>query len=421
MDDYDENEASKYLIYLDANQLYSYAMSQPLPTGEFKWNDEHFDTQRIMEMDENSGTGYIFEVDLEYPESLHEKHSDYPFLPENRKVESTDMRKLLLTLYNKEKYVIHYTFLRLALKHGLILKKVHRVLQFKESKWLKPFIDLNIELRKRATSDFEKNFFKLMCNAIFGKSMENLRQRVDIKLKNTWDGRYGVGKLVSLPNFKKQTIFNENFAAIEMNPTSIFFNKPIYLGLCVLDISKVLMYSFHYDQIKKDFDRDVTLLYTDTDSFIYEIACDDFYQYMNNNNSMFDTSAYPPSNKFNIKPANKGVVGLFKDELHGEIMTGFVGLRSKMYAVRTKNGDAMKKAKGVKKNVLKNTITFDHFVHCLYDKRLVHRTQNMIRSKLHKVYSIEQSKICLSPFDDKRQILDDFIHTRPYGYLGNNL
>ena len=198
MKDYDKNEESSFLEYLDANNLYGWVMSQTLPVDRFKWVkdvskiSEHF----IKNYDEDSDKGYILEVDVEYSKNLHDLHSDLPFLPERMKVNKCN--KLVCNLYSKNNYVIHIRSLKQALNHGLILKKkVHRVIQFNQEVWLKPYIDMNTELRKQAKNDFEKDFFKLMNNSIFGRTLINVRKQRDINLVTTDKRR---NQLMSEPN-----------------------------------------------------------------------------------------------------------------------------------------------------------------------------------------------------------------------------
>lgn len=241
--------------------------------------------------------------------------------------------KLLLTLENKEKYVIHYRMLKLALQHGLILKKVHRILQFNQSLWLKPYIDLNMEMRKKAQNDFDEAFYKYLVNAIFGKTMENIRSRVDIKIANRFkSGKYSAQMLIARPNFKRFTIFDENLVAIELKKTQFLFDKPIIIGMSVLDISKIKMYSFFYGFLKEKYGERCELAYTDTDSFILDIRTDDFYADMRENIHLFDTSDYPLGNEYGIERMNKKVIGAMKDELNGNVFYEFCGLRAKAYA-----------------------------------------------------------------------------------------
>lgn len=246
--------------------------------------------------------------------------------------------------------------------------------------------------------------------------MENLRSRVDIKLKSQWEGRQGARMLISRPNFKRHTIFDENLVAIELEKTNIMMNKPIAIGLAILDISKVVMYDFHYNFMKPKYGENVSLAYTDTDSFIYHVKTECFYSDMKQYIEKYDTSDYAPDNIYNMPLVNKKIPGLFKDELNGVPITKFVGLRSKMYCVQTGRIDKMKKAKGVKKYVLKKEISFDDYLYCLLSKEEIKSEQNTFRTKLHNMYTIRQNKVALSPFDNKRYILPNSIDTFAWGH-----
>lgn len=419
MEEYDSNSKSKYIVYLDANNLYGHAMMQSLPINSFAWCQKSFTVDDILSIPDDSDIGYIFEVDLDYPQHLHDSHQYYPFCAENRSApnaKKTD-KKLMLTLFDKRNYVIHYMMLKSAIKQGLVLKKIHRVIEFKQSKWLLPYIELNTTLRTKATNDFEKDFYKLMINAIYGKTMENVRNRSDISLRTEWSGRYGARKLISMPNFKKYTIFNEDLVAIHMDKTNVILDKPIAIGMSILEISKVWMYDFYYNHLRAQYGDNIKMLYTDTDSFVLEVDTDDFYADVIHNLNMYDTSDFPEDNAYNIPRVNKKVPGLFKDELNGEIATEFAGLRSKLYGLMTRGVEKMKKAKGVKKYVLKKSIKFQDYIDCINDKsKTILREQNTFRSSKHTVFSVRQKKVALSGADKKRYILEDNVQTLPWGH-----
>ena len=306
-------------------------------------------TSQLMVTDDSS-TGYILEVDLEYPEEIHDTHKDLPFCSEHQAPPDTKQEKLLITLHNKERYVIHYVALKQALKHGLRLKKIHRALQFNQEPWLKSYIDLNSEKRINAKNEFEKMLFKLFNNAVYGKTMGNERKRVDVKLVDRWEERYGAKMYIALPNFHSCAVFEENLVAIQLARTKIKICKPIYIGLSVLDLSKTLIYRFHYEYMQDRVGDKSKLLYTDTDSLVYEIRGVNMYEQMKADLTEFDTSDYPPNNQFNIPLVNKKKVGLMKDEANGKIITEFVGLRSKMYTVKIQDFYHHQESKGSKNN-----------------------------------------------------------------------
>ena len=273
MKDFDESKPSTFIQYLDANNLYGWAMTQKLPTGGFKWIDD--DKPKVPKLLEKKDTnnGFIFEVDLDYPSSLWDSHNDYPLAPEKIKIDKID--KLICSFLPKKHYVLHYRNLKQYLEEGMILKKVHRGIKFKQSPWMEPYIRKNTDLRKEAKNAFEKDFFKSMNNSVFGKTIENIRKRQNVILVD--DGRLA-NKLSSKPNFERLTIFDEKLVAVHMKKTKVYFNKPVYVGQAILDLSKTLMFDFHYNYIRKKYGNKAELLFTDTDSLMYLIHTDDFYQ-----------------------------------------------------------------------------------------------------------------------------------------------
>ena len=392
---------SIYIMYLDANNLYGWAMSKPLPTHGFEW-------MKVDELETWEKLPCILEVDLEYPKNLHDLHNDYPLAPEQIMVNKVS--KLIPNLGNKKKYVLHYENLKQYLKLGLKLTHIHRGIKFKESPWLEKYISLNTKLRTEAKNEFEKDFFKLMNNAVFGKTMENIRNRVDVKLVNN---KKRAEKLSAEPNFKHCNIFSEDLVAIHMKKTKLDFDKPVYLGMCILDLSKTLMYDFHYNYIKKKYGDKAKLLLTDTDSLMYEIQTEDFYKDISGDvKDRFDTSSYPSDHPSSISSGfNKKVLGMFKDEVNGDIIDEFVGLRAKLYSYKMFEGKESKKCKGVKKSVVKKSITHEDYKKCLLTGNEQLRKQNIIRSYKHEVYTEEVNKVALSASDDKRYILEDGINT----------
>ena len=410
MKNYNPKEPTKYIQYLDANNLYGWAMTQTLPTHGFKWVKNITKEKVYQLLETNSPSkGYVFEVDLDYPKKLWKLHNDYPLAPEATVVDGVE--KLISHFRPKKNYVIHYKNLNLYLQMGLKLKAVHRAISFNQSPWMKPYIEYNTDLRKKAVNDFEKDFFKLMINSVFGKTIENLRKRQSVKIV---DKRKMALNLSKKPNFESVNIFDKNLIAVHMQKTEIYFNKPVYVGQAILDLSKKLMFEFHYDYIKPMYGYKAELLFTDTDSLMYEIQTEDFYKDIKDDvEERFDTSAYPKDgHKSGISVGkNKKVIGMFKDEVAGQQITHFVGLRPKLYSYIVEDGKNEKKCKGIKKSVVEKEITFDNYYNCLITGEKQMRTMNIFQSQCHDIYSKEVNKIALSCDDNKRKVLEDKIHT----------
>ena len=354
------------------NNLYGASMSQCLPTGGFKWlNQKKISKINLGTYTADSKKGLILEVDLQYPSNLHNLHNDYPLGPEKLKV-TKDMLspyrkniqekygisigqvdKLIPTLSDKKNYVLHYSNLQLYLSLCLKLKKVHCVLEFDQSPWLKQYIDFNTQKRTNAKNAFEKDFFKLLNNSIYGKICENLRKRVDVRLVAD---QKKMSKLASRPTFVHSKIFNENLVAVHKIKECLTLDRPAYIGMCILDLSKVLMYAFHYNYIKQKYSDRAKSLFTDTDSLCYEIQTEDAYKDFWIDRDKFDNSDYDKSSLF-FDATNKKVIGKMKDEAAGVPITEFVGLRSKMYLYVKDNRKNEKTATGIRKYVIKKNIT----------------------------------------------------------------
>ena len=286
MKNFDKTKPSTFIQYLDANNLYGWAMSQKLPTHGFKWIDVNKSKVLKLLGKKDTNQGFIFEVDLDYPESLWDSHNDYPLAPD--KLEGND--KLICSFLPKRHYVVHYKNLKQYLQEGMILKKVHRGIKFYQSAWMEPYVRKNTDLRKLANNAFEKDFFKLMNNSVFGKTIENIRKRHNVILV---DNRKLTNKLSSKPNFERVTIFDENLIACHMKKTEVYFSKPIYVGQAILDLSKTLIFDFHYNYIKNKYGDKAELLFTDTHSLMYLIQTQDVYKdFSKDIKKKFDTSDY---------------------------------------------------------------------------------------------------------------------------------
>ena len=306
------------------------------------------------------------------------------------------------------------SLLNQALQHGLRLDRIHRAIEFDQSPWLKTYIDFNTQLRTAATNDLEKDFFKLMNNLVFGKTMESIRKHRNIKLVMTEETYL---RTVMKPNFKSGVLFGENLMGCEMGKIKVVMKKPVYLGQAILGLSKI-MYEFHYDYMVPKYSNRLKLCYMDTDSLVYHIKTEDFYADIADDvETRFDTSGYIPDGycvpgtaEQSHRPLpvglNKKVIGLMKDELGGKIMTEFVALRPKLYSYKKLDGSEDKKCKRIKKCVVKKTLTFEDYKTCLFNDSTeygaepqtlgVYRSQQMFRSSKHEVHTIEVNKVALN-------------------------
>ena len=402
---YDSSQSSQFIMYWDANNLYGWAMSQPLPYKEFKWvNPKDFTHEKILDLKPDAPEGFIFEVDLEYPHHLHDSHQEYPLAPEPLEIKEsmlsthakhmlqerkyTPSTKLAPNLFNKTKYVTHYRNLQFYLQKGLKLQKIHKVLQFQQAPWLEPYIAFNTNKRKNAKSTFEKSFFKLLNNAVFGKMIENLRKRRNIELCNK---PVRAEKIVASPLYTDYKIFDENLAAVERVKGSILMNRPVYVGFTILELAKLLMYQFHYNHIKETYKDKAQLLFTDTDSLTYHITTPNIYEDMKKDQHLFDTSDYPQDHPlFSI--VNKKVIGKFKDELNGRYIFEFVGLKAKMYSIKSEDGEK-KTAKGVSKSYVKKKLSHKHYLDTLKNLTVEIAQQTRIAQAKHQLYTINQNQI----------------------------
>ena len=411
-DRFNPKSESSYVQYLDANNLYGWAMSQPLPTGGFKWVDVN--PNEISELAPRTDKGYLLEVDVSYPKELHNQHNDLPFMCE--RMEINGVEKLVPNLKDKKNYVIHIQALNQALQQGLRSDRIHRAIEFDQSPWLKTYIDFDTQLRTAATNNFEKDFVKLMNNSVFGKTMEYIRKHRNIGLVTTEEKYLHT---VMKPNFKSGVLFGENLMGCEMGKIKVVMNKPVYLGQAILDLSKIVMYEFHYDYMVPKYGLEkLKLCYMDTDSLVYDIKTEDFYEDIANDaEARFDTSGY---GKTDFRPIpigfNKKVIGLMKDELGGKIMTEFVALRPKLYSYRELDGLEDKKCKGIKKCIVKKTSTFEDYKTSLFSDSTEYRSQLMFRSSKHEVHTIEVNKVTLNRDDDKRISRKDGISTFVRGH-----
>ena len=423
MQNYKANEESMFGAFFDVTSLYAGTMEQPLPLGDYVWRSDLTLNDKLS-ADPFGDIGYMVEIDLHYPSFLHSSHNDLPLAPQKLQInpdwlssyalslglKPSGTAKLVETLFDKVNYVCHFRNLQFYAQQGLEVKTLHKVLQFKQSSWLRKYISKNTSMRKRATSDFEKNFYKLKSNACFGKTMENLRNRRVIKfVVNEMQAK----KVTFKPNFKSFNIINQNLVSVHLTNTSILWNKPTPVGASILDLSKLVLYKFHYSEMKPRYGDSLTVICKDTDSLLYRIETDDLYMDMKNFAHLLDLSEYPKNHKL-YDPTNKKVPLKKKDELNGLMLEEVVCLRSKLYSIKF-SGGVKQSAKGVQRSV-KKTLNHDLFQHVLSSGTSIHKKTTQMRSLNHQLVVAQVNKVALSAFDDKRFLLDCGIKSLAYGH-----
>ncbi len=423
-----------YIIYIDANNLYGWAMSEPLPYDEVKINND-ISIDDVLKTNDESDTGYIVECDLIYPDEIHDLLKEYPPAPEiltptedmmsdfqkdlKKQLHITSKCSKLVPHLNEHKnYCIHYRNLKYLVNLGIEIGKVYNIVSFKQKRWLEKYIKFNTEMRKKADNDFDKDFFKLMNNAVYGKTMENVKHRIKIHATTSNDNAV---KWFSKPTMKGCKEFNGLYL-IEMYREEILYDKPLYVGTCILDLSKLHMMKFHYDVIEKHFKGLYQLLYSDTDSYVYNLIHHDIYEWMKEHKEYFYLS---DSVRDDLKDnTNKKVLGKFKDENNGLIITEFIALNPKVYSFKycdsleTNEIKNKKTLKGISKTTVKNEISHKDYTDVLENNETKTRQVYSIRSFNHELFTYTQNKIALTSWSDKSYLIDGNNST-PYGYYKN--
>jgi hypothetical protein len=402
-------------------------MLQSLPLSGYRWMTDIEIGSFILDDITNDGPkGYILSVDLEYPNELHNYTSDYPLAVEKFVVEESMLsnytkniikqvykgkykpnKKLVPTLFNKTKYIVHFKTLKLYVELGLKITKIHRILQFFQSPWLADYVTYCTDKRIRASNKLQQKFWKETINFIYGKMIQGVKDKVHVEIVNN---PVRLQKLVSKPTFLSFKIFSKDVAAVHMKKKKIILNKPIVVGFAILDIAKLKMYEFFYKYLKVLYKDKIKLLGSDTDSFIIEVESEDIFQDMYIDQTLFDTSNFPKDH-YLYSEVNKCVTGKMKAEFADVIITKFCGLQSKVYGLQCldENSD-VKKAKGVPRCVLEKSIRFKHYMSCLFNNDIYYFSAKVIRSKNQVLYTMIQRKRSLQPADDKRWVLDHPSH-----------
>ncbi len=449
--EYDPTQTSTFILNIDANNLYGGIMEHyRLPLNDFQLVDKEIND--ILLTDDDDEYGFIVEVDLEIPEELHEYLSDFPPAPTKEVIDVGQLgefqqnvlerlnvktvggtKKLVQTLSNKERYVVHYSTLKLYVRLGLRVRKLHRTLQFRQTKWLAPYVKLNSERRQSAQNKFEENFFKLMSNSAYGKTMESKRNRRNVTVVRNYKDMQREANKFQLRAFN---IIDEEFATTSAAVTKITWDKPTIVGAVILDLSKKFMFDFHYMKMKACLNLE--LLYGDTDSFIYKIESEDLYEELAKNKylkSHFDFSNYSADHPL-YSQENQRVVLKFKDEMKGKIVSEFVGLKPKLYSLQAK-GYFPYKIEKIQVSLMFHFLVLDETqklsakgITKYGQRELVHRAfraapssdermrvrNTTIVSKNHSLSTVVVNKVALCNLDLKRYILDNGIETKPFGH-----
>ena len=414
-DRYMKSDDNKKILYIDANNLYGHSMSQFLPYDETKF-DNTVKLEDILNNPEDSDIGYFIEVDLKYPDNIKEKTKKFPFAPMNKKIIPDNFNdymkeikpdtyiqssKLICDQSDKKNYLIHYRMLKFYIRHGMVVDKIHNIISFRQSRWLEKYINFNTQKRNKAKNDFEKDFYKLLNNAFYGKTMENIRNRLKIKFIKKDDYRDIIRQQSKL-TFNGIHKSYENCDSYTFKRNEVLMDKPIYLGFTVLELSKLLMYETYYDKLQPYFGQEsFQLHYMDCDSFVLSIETENIINDLKNLEDLFDFSNLDKNHEL-FSNKNKKVVGKFKKETPENIwIDEFVALKSKCYAFKCGN-NSKNKLKGISKSYSRN-IKFEKYYNCLFGREYQYECGNYIsRSINHDMILQKVKKSTLSIFDDKR-------------------
>jgi len=415
--------------------LYGLAQISKLPISNLHWLETNshtsFDWKSI---DTECETGYILEVDLEYPKNLHLKHDNFPLAPENIRISFDNLSpyakkaliecgnskiyndvKLSATFHDRLNYVVHFKNLKLYLKLGMKLKKIHRVLCFKQENFIAPFIEKCTISRQASKTKFEQDQFKKVANSTYGKTIQNVRNYLNVKLHVK---PKSLLKAIANPTYKGFSIIDENLVQTNHFTPIILHDKPIFIGFTILELSKEFMYDFFYNKIMSQKVCNIDLGFSDTDSFLFKVNKSKLFhkhikKYMDFSNFSADHKDY--------NDQNKAQLGFFKNELGGKFKCKeFVGLRAKCYSLNLINlsdqsSCEKKTCKGLGRVAIKNKLKFGHYKNSLYNKKIFRFDYNSIRSVKQEVSTVRLKKKALSHFDSKRWLFDCGIHSVPYG------
>jgi len=434
--DYDASKPRQEIVALDCTNLYGHALSKLLPERNYRWlSRNEIDRLQLEDISDDSPTGYILSVDLEYPVELHETHSMYPLAPQKIAIPpaqwsdysyklasetegpscfKTGPEKLVPDLTPRRDYVVHYQNLKYYLQCGMRLVRIRRVLAFEQRNWMREFVNFITEKRQKAVSDFESSFWKLILNSIYGRLLIDKSKHVNMKLVSQ---EHAFKRLTSRPEFKAVTFYDPAFVGVQMQPPVVKLDSPVVAGFTVLELSKLHMYKFHYNFVLPTLGgpNNCQLLMTDTDSLVYLVKnVDPQAVFHAAAAKYFDFSTFPATHPM-YSAINQKIKGTFKIEHSAKVITGFVGVRAKMYCFKFLSDERQAKAKGIPKSALKS-LGYQDYCDALFHPHRQQRCRfKSIRSQKHVINTVQVEKKGLSCLDLKRWVCEDGIHTYAYG------
>jgi hypothetical protein len=434
-----------FLLPVDANNLYGQALSMPLPVGDFRWVDEqelqlNWSEDSVLALDDDDEFAFLFELDLVYPTDIHRRTEELPLAPEKLTIAFEDFpafmqqlwrqmngdrkyrgtSKLMLTCRDKLQYVVHSRLLKFYLRQGLRIQRFHRAIQFRQAAFFGENIQRNSSRRAQAIDEFKKSYYKSKNNSLFGKTMENVRKRHSVRICTD---NHQAEVLSSNPRLKDFFLVNDKLSVFQLGKETVVLNRPVYMGQCVLDLSKLVMYELLYEKLiptVTSLGGSLQLCGGDTDSFFLCVRNVDVERQLlprMQADGLLDASNYPPQHEL-YSTKHKAQLGCVKDESAGVRFKEWLLLRPKLYSFKSHQGQygCKKAAKGIQRAALRKLISHDDFVSayenlCEMDVRV-----RRIMSKRHQLYTIQQQKRALTVWEDKRAWIAANV-SLPFGHV----
>ncbi|XP_034236350.1 uncharacterized protein LOC117642369 [Thrips palmi] len=430
---YDSTKPTSYAVLLDQNSLYAAAQYHfKMPVGNYRWlTQDEIKQLDVLNLNLDGEMGYIFYLDLIYPQSIKEFTKQFPLCPTTENIcynmlsdyqkqwlndmgvryPTKGVTKLVASQLDKNNLTIHLAPLQTYLKLGMKIGKIHRVLTYSQSYWLQNWVQFNIDKRKLAKTKLEQDTSKLSINSVFGSFLLCKRKQRRVTLVSN---ERQLRRLVSSPLFTNANVINNRLCVVEHRPSFVVLDRPYILGFCILEHAKTIVYRFYYDTLVKVFGERMNLAYVDTDSYFLTIKTDNLYEEFKKLSAHLDTSNYNPLHPL-YSLENKGRLLCVKDELAGRPISEAIFIKSKCYCIQVDDDTCTKKLKGVSRRSVDKRLTFDDYLNCLYENRKIFVQQMQITNKDFKLYTAKSNRLAISSFDDKSYYLDS-VTLQPHGY-----